>query len=678
MRTNLPNVFAIGDCVGGKLLAHKAEEEGVDRGRSHRRQAGAHALPLDSRRRVHLAGDRDGRSRGARGEGVGTAVPRRASSPSRRTGAPARPATRSGFVKVIADATTDELLGVHMIGPNVSELIAEVVLGVRVSCVVRGHRHHGARAPDALRGDQGSCARRPRSRDPHLVAVAAIVVRPLMPADAESARAARRRRLSRLAVSRSRDRSARERAAVRGSGVPLPARRTGGGSDRRTGSCSSAPSSARDWPRRCTPSCLRDPRVQLALVDAVRETCRALRRATRRLRAAERSAVRRRRRSRSWRADSARRDAWTTSCATASRCGCSSGGPAESETVMNRRRFLALGASAVGAAAASGVYAWQIEPYWLELVRRPMPLAESAGGARREDAAPGERHPRRTARELGLSHPIARRGAGARARLRRLHRRLRLLSLGARGDGARPRAAQHAARSARHRGVTRQSRLRAQLAQHRRRRRRVARRDGRRHGRAAERRAHDRRIAVRRSRRLLEPGVRRRARRAARGRVARPAFEPVRASRDATRPRRCDCSRPDSRPSCCRTIPDVQDLPIWDGVRGWVLAGHTHGGQVKRTLPAAADPAGEEPAIHGRCVRGRARTHALHQSRPRIPHSGPLRRASRAHAVHARARTVGRMTKRSAHTLRARCVAHAESFDQIAFRILLSCFTRTS
>ena len=27
--------------------------------------------------------------------------------------------------------------------------------------------------------------------------------------------------------------------------------------------------------------------------------------------------------------------------------------------------------------------------------------------------------------------------------------------------------------------------------------------------------------------------------------------------------------------------PDVQDLPIWDGVRGWALAGHTHGGQVK-------------------------------------------------------------------------------------------------
>jgi uncharacterized protein len=41
---------------------------------------------------------------------------------------------------------------------------------------------------------------------------------------------------------------------------------------------------------------------------------------------------------------------------------------------MNRRQFLTIGASAVGAAAVTGVYAWQIEPYWLELVRRPMPL----------------------------------------------------------------------------------------------------------------------------------------------------------------------------------------------------------------------------------------------------------------------------------------------------------------
>jgi dihydrolipoamide dehydrogenase len=35
----------------------------------------------------------------------------------------------SGFVKFVADAKTDELLGAHLVGPNVSELIAEVVLG---------------------------------------------------------------------------------------------------------------------------------------------------------------------------------------------------------------------------------------------------------------------------------------------------------------------------------------------------------------------------------------------------------------------------------------------------------------------------------------------------------------------------------------------------------------------
>jgi len=43
--------------------------------------------------------------------------------------------------------------------------------------------------------------------------------------------------------------------------------------------------------------------------------------------------------------------------------------------VMDRRRFIALGAGALGVAAATGLYAWQIEPFWIEIVRRPMPLA---------------------------------------------------------------------------------------------------------------------------------------------------------------------------------------------------------------------------------------------------------------------------------------------------------------
>ena len=61
MRTNLPNVFAIGDATGGKLLAHKAEEEGVIAAEVIAGHPVAHALPLDSVGRVHVARDCDGR-----------------------------------------------------------------------------------------------------------------------------------------------------------------------------------------------------------------------------------------------------------------------------------------------------------------------------------------------------------------------------------------------------------------------------------------------------------------------------------------------------------------------------------------------------------------------------------------------------------------------------------------
>jgi dihydrolipoamide dehydrogenase len=52
----------------------------------------------------------------------------------------------SGFVKFIADARTDELIGAHLVGPNVSELVAEIVLGFEyraasedIGMTVHGH-----------------------------------------------------------------------------------------------------------------------------------------------------------------------------------------------------------------------------------------------------------------------------------------------------------------------------------------------------------------------------------------------------------------------------------------------------------------------------------------------------------------------------------------------------------
>ena len=127
MRTNLPNVFAIGDCIGGKLLAHKAEEEGVvaaeviagQRVHMHYRSMPSVVYTWPEIASVGLA-EHEVKATG-REYKVGR-FPFSANGRARTSG------DTTGFVKFIADATTDELIGAHLIGPNVSELIAEVVL----------------------------------------------------------------------------------------------------------------------------------------------------------------------------------------------------------------------------------------------------------------------------------------------------------------------------------------------------------------------------------------------------------------------------------------------------------------------------------------------------------------------------------------------------------------------
>jgi len=127
MRTNLPNVYAIGDVVGGKLLAHKAEEEGViaaeviagKPSEMHYRSMPSVVYTWPEIATVGLA-EHEVKESG-RKYAVGR-FPFTANGRARTMG------ETSGFVKVIADAETDEMLGVHMIGPNVSELISEIVL----------------------------------------------------------------------------------------------------------------------------------------------------------------------------------------------------------------------------------------------------------------------------------------------------------------------------------------------------------------------------------------------------------------------------------------------------------------------------------------------------------------------------------------------------------------------
>lgn len=127
MRTSLPNVYAIGDAVGGMLLAHKAEEEGVIAAeviagkpvRMHYRSMPAVVYTWPEIASVGVT-EQQARESGQ---------PYRAGRfPFSANGRARTYGESSGFVKFIADTESDRLIGAHMIGPNVSELVAEVVL----------------------------------------------------------------------------------------------------------------------------------------------------------------------------------------------------------------------------------------------------------------------------------------------------------------------------------------------------------------------------------------------------------------------------------------------------------------------------------------------------------------------------------------------------------------------
>ena len=128
-KTNLPNVWAIGDVVRGPMLAHKAEEEGVA---VAERIAGQHGhvdfnlIPwvIYTSPEIAWVGKTE---QALKAEGR----PYKAGSfPFIANGRARALGDTTGFVKFLADATTDEILGVHIIGPFASELIAEACVAM--------------------------------------------------------------------------------------------------------------------------------------------------------------------------------------------------------------------------------------------------------------------------------------------------------------------------------------------------------------------------------------------------------------------------------------------------------------------------------------------------------------------------------------------------------------------
>jgi dihydrolipoamide dehydrogenase len=125
-RTNLPNVYAVGDVVRGPMLAHKASEEGVAVAETIAGQSG-HAnldtIPwvIYTSPEIAWVGKTEQELKAAGIQYKAGQFPFMANGRARALG------ETGGFVKVLADAKTDRILGIHMIGPYVSEMIAEAV-----------------------------------------------------------------------------------------------------------------------------------------------------------------------------------------------------------------------------------------------------------------------------------------------------------------------------------------------------------------------------------------------------------------------------------------------------------------------------------------------------------------------------------------------------------------------
>jgi dihydrolipoyl dehydrogenase len=132
-RTSLPNVWAIGDVVRGPMLAHKAEEEGVavaERIVGQKPHVDFNTVPsvIYTTPEIAWVGKTEQQ---LKGEGQASGVDYRVGTVPFSANARARAlGDTSGLVKFIANAKTDEILGVHIIGPFAGELIAEAVVAM--------------------------------------------------------------------------------------------------------------------------------------------------------------------------------------------------------------------------------------------------------------------------------------------------------------------------------------------------------------------------------------------------------------------------------------------------------------------------------------------------------------------------------------------------------------------
>lgn len=128
-KTSAPGVYAVGDVIGGMMLAHKGIEEGValvEQLAGHHTEVNYNAVPsvIYTAPEVAWVGKTEEQAKAA-GFEIKTGQ-----SSFMSSGRAKALEQAVGFVKIISDVKTDRVLGVHMVGPYVSELVAEAVLAL--------------------------------------------------------------------------------------------------------------------------------------------------------------------------------------------------------------------------------------------------------------------------------------------------------------------------------------------------------------------------------------------------------------------------------------------------------------------------------------------------------------------------------------------------------------------
>ena len=150
----MPGVWAIGDVIPGPMLAHKAEDEGIAVAENIAGLTGIvnhDVIPSVVYTMPEIAGvgltEAQAREHGEVKVGK---FPMLANSRAKTNREP------DGFVKVIADAKTDRVLGVWMIASVAGTMIAQAAQAMEFGATQRGHRLHLPRPPDAFGGVEGS------------------------------------------------------------------------------------------------------------------------------------------------------------------------------------------------------------------------------------------------------------------------------------------------------------------------------------------------------------------------------------------------------------------------------------------------------------------------------------------------------------------------------------------